>query len=78
MSKIIIENRSDLDMETVLLLVNRVIKSGRISNYGKQYCYGTSFGIGNADYMVATDLNKNSDRFTIYKQPTKEQNERAD
>ncbi len=62
MSKIIIENISDVDDVKALDYVTQVIKGGRVSNYGKQYCYYsvTTDGIGIASY-----LNKKSDRFVV-------------
>lgn len=65
--KLIIENRSDLDIETVFILVRKVIEEGRVSNDGKQYCYVTSFVVGEdaKRFMVSTDVNKKSDRFVI-------------
>ena len=69
--KIIIDNRTDLDWETVFDVVMSVIKNGRISNDGKQYCYLSTFNIdsssGGSQYAVATDVNKKSDRFVVYK-----------
>lgn len=75
-NKLIIENRSDLSMEDCLDLAKAVVKQGRISNDDKQYTYLTVFMISDADdnmeeYHVASDLNKNSDKLTIYKRPTK-------
>lgn len=37
MSKIIIKNQTEIDNISVLTLVQRVIKNGRISNNNKQY-----------------------------------------
>ena len=65
MAKIIVDNRTDLDWYTVLNIVNTVISEGRISNYGKQYCYASTFEVDGKSVMVVTDLNKNSDRFVI-------------
>ena len=65
MNKLIIDNRTELtDLEAVTL-VSRVIDQGRISNDGKQYCYGTGITIEDKEYMIWTDLNKKSDRFVI-------------
>ena len=65
MNKLIIDNRTKLtDLEAVNL-VSRVIAHGRISNDGKQYCYGTRITIEDKEYMIWTDLNKKSDRFVI-------------
>ena len=61
-SKIIIENRTELSMIDILGYIAAVIELGRISNYGKQYCYATRFKKG---IMVYTDLNKRSDRFIV-------------
>jgi hypothetical protein len=66
MSKIIIKNQTEIDDISVLTLIQRVIKNGRISNNGKQFCYLTSFDIDNQEYHIVTDLNKCSDVFTFY------------
>ena len=65
MAKIIVDNRTDLDWQTALNMVSTVISEGRISNYGKQYCYASTFNVAGKSVMVVTDLNKNSDRFVI-------------
>ena len=41
MNKLIIDNRTELTDFEAVTLVGKVIKQGRISNDGKQYCYGT-------------------------------------
>lgn len=64
MSKLIVENRTDMSMSDALIYVSRVIEAGRVSNDGKQYCYHTSFGDG---VHVATGLNDRSDRFIVYR-----------
>ena len=52
MNKLIIDNRTELtDLEAVTL-VSRVIAQGRISNDGKQYCYGTGITIEDKKYMI--------------------------
>lgn len=67
MSKIIIENRSNIVTDRMCLqMVSAVMKDGRVSNYGKQYCYGSTFTIGDEQVMVASSLNKKSDKFVIY------------
>ena len=73
--KIIIENRSDLDMQKCLEMVGKVIADGRISNNGKQYCYASSFSVDYQNYLIVTDLNKKSDRFIITKYPYSKQEE---
>ena len=70
--KLIIDNRSDLDMQNCLNVVGRVIADGRVSNNGKQYCYASSFTVGGDEYMIVTDVNKKSDRFVITKHTKQE------
>ena len=70
--KLIIEDRTDLSLNDVLAFVHSVISAGRISNNGTQYCYLTAFDLHGRVFHVATDLNKKSDKFTIYEVPTKE------
>ena len=65
MDKIIIENQTDLPMIRAISYVAAVIREGRISNDGKQYCYATRF---KGNIIVSTDLNKRSDRFVVYQE----------
>lgn len=65
MSRIIVENRTDLQDEDALELAKAVMQGGRISNNGKQYCYFSVVDFCGSRYGVATDLNKRSDRFVI-------------
>lgn len=69
MGRIIINNRSELSDSTVMEMIMSVIKNGRISNDGKQYCYLSTFIIQGKEYDVATDLRKGSDSFTVYYSP---------
>lgn len=67
MSKLIIENRSDLRDDKAVELALDVIRGGRVSNFGKEYCYLTvvhHHGEGK-NYQIATFRNKKSDRFVI-------------
>jgi hypothetical protein len=64
-NKLIIDNRTDLSDFNALIAVINVVRDGRISNDGKQYCYLTSMPINEKQYVVSTDLNKKSDRFVI-------------
>ena len=67
MSRLIIVNRTSmLSNYQCLYYVGKVIAKGRISNDNKQYCYLTAFNEVDGKIMVATDLNKKSDRFIIY------------
>ena len=68
MNKLIIDNRTELTDIDAVTLVGKVINQGRISNDGKQYCYGTGITIEDKEYMISTDLNKKSDRFVITNQ----------
>jgi len=65
MNKLIIDNRTKFTDFEAITLVGKVINQGRISNNGKQYCYGTGITIEGKEYMIITDLNKKSDRFII-------------
>lgn len=65
MNKLIIDNRTELTDLEALTLVSRVVNQGRISNDGKQYCYGTGITLDGNQYLIWTDLNKKSDRFVI-------------
>lgn len=66
MNKIIIQNDSDLSIIDCSRLIEGVIKHGRVSNNETQYAYLTAFSIGEKDYHIVTDLNKHSDKFTVY------------
>lgn len=65
--KIIIENKSGEDWETVLICVKHVMKQGLISetSKGKQYCFTTQFSSPNV--VVWADRNKRSHRFVVEK-----------
>lgn len=63
MGKLIIENRTDMPDIEALWYVTEVMREGRISNDGEQYCYATTFN--NRSVVVWTDLNKKSDRFVV-------------
>ena len=67
MSKFIVDNRSTwLDDSEALRCVADVVDKGRVSNNGKQYCYGTLLkGSSGEEAMIWTDVNKSSDRFVI-------------
>ena len=67
MSRIIINNFTEIDDISVLKLVQEVIKLDRISNNGKQYCYAVSFDINGEEFMMCTKLRKTSDVFNFYK-----------
>ena len=62
--KIIIENRTTIPMERVLVFIASVLSRGRISNNCTQYCYHTHF---TDDIGVEAFKNKGSDRFIVFK-----------
>ena len=66
-TKLILENHTDLPMDVFFKLAQEVINMGRISNDDKQYCYLTAFNIDGLEYHIVSDLNKKSDKLTLYK-----------
>lgn len=64
MSRIIINNKSNLPDADVLIRIKHVIEGGRISNYDTQYCYLTTWTDGIA---VAATKRKGSDSFTVWR-----------
>lgn len=67
MERLIINNKSDLPMEVCLDLCRRVVRQGRISANGTQYCYASRFYCDGLFYVVHANINKGSDSFTIYR-----------
>lgn len=67
MSRVIIDIKDSISPSTALLLVERVIREGRISNNGKNYCYATSFQIGEDNIIVAISPYRKSDCFVVHK-----------
>ena len=66
MEKLIIENRADIPMRVALVYAKKVVEEGRISNYGKNYCYVTVFKDGTT---VSSWKNKKSDRLVVTHEP---------
>jgi len=66
MEKLIIENKTNLNINDVFTFVYSVISEGRTSNNETQYCYLTVFEKYGREFHVVTDLNKKSDKFIIY------------
>jgi len=64
-SRIIINNDTDLTDLRALFLIAKVVEMGKISNDEKQYCYVTRF---DGEIYVATDLLKNGHSFRIWKE----------
>jgi hypothetical protein len=67
-NKLILENRTDLPMEDFLEMAIKVIRLGRISNKGKQYCHLFAFTRSTGEYHVVSTFNKKSDTLILYKQ----------
>ena len=65
MSKIIIHNDTDMSDIEAMWYILEVLREGRVSNFGKQDCYATRWSDGT---VVLAGLNKNSDRFVVYKE----------
>lgn len=66
MDKLIIENRAGIPWLDVLRYVSGVVRQGRISNDGKQYCYASTFQTPAGTIVVASYLNEHSDRLVVY------------
>lgn len=63
MKRLIINNKSKASDYLATNMVVEVIRRGKVSNHGKQYCYGTRFKDG---FLVWTDLKKSGTQtFTI-------------
>lgn len=52
MSRIIINNKTDVSDHQAMLLVEHVIRKGRISNDGENYCYVTIIQLDHGEYKV--------------------------
>lgn len=67
-TKIIIRNQSHLMDDEAVMFVARVLRTGRISDDGKSYCYHTAFGdsFGRGFGVDVTAIrNKKSDTFIV-------------
>ena len=64
MSKLIIKNETTFlsDLEA-LTYVTEVVKGGRVSEYGKQYCFVTSWS--NGVVVIAQQTKKGTDTFIV-------------
>ena len=65
MTRVIVNNKTDCPDAIVMLKVAEIIKDGRVSNKGKQYCYLIIFHYNNKRYFISSSLNKKSDKFTV-------------
>ena len=63
MDKLIIK-ADGLDMKTALVYAGSVVQQGRISDYGKAYCYATVFG-QDRSIVAYAKRNKDSDTITV-------------
>lgn len=64
MGKIIINNKTTLDMVDVFVYVKKVMDIGFVSADGTAYCYVTAF---HDEVVVYATKNKSSHTFTIYR-----------
>lgn len=65
MSKLIINNRSDLSDTQAMKWCADVVDGGRISDNGKSYCGLTCITTQRGTYQIAADVNKASDKLTV-------------
>lgn len=63
--KLIIDNRTDLPMDEVLLMAFSVVRMGRVSGDNDRYCYATRFYNG---VVCEATKNKKSDTLVFVKQ----------
>lgn len=64
-NRIIVNNKSSIDDLWALMVVERVMHGGRISNCGKDYCSITTFGEPKVVVWART-TRTGTDTFTIY------------
>lgn len=66
-NKIIIENRTKLPVETILIYIGHVIRRGKVSNYGKQYAYLTTYQLPDDLILhISATINNKSHRFIAW------------
>lgn len=65
MGRIIINNKSSASDDTALALVIDCVRDGRVSNYGRQYCYASKYIYDGRNYLLTSALNHGSDSFTL-------------
>lgn len=67
MSRLIVQNRSDLSDDAAMFLAYRVVSFGRISADGESYCYVSEFPLKSGKtYVVVARKNEKSDTFYVY------------
>lgn len=75
MARIHIDVRDDIPYTIALECVRRVVAEGRVSNYGKTFCYGTSFFTEDGVVWVHTRQYRKSDCFLVYKDEESKHND---
>ncbi len=67
MSKIIIDNRTELDDLIIIQAVERLVSHGKVSGQGeyKQYAYAMSFALDSGFYTMGCTLNRKSKTQTL-------------
>lgn len=62
-----IKSEQDIADDIVMKLVLSVITQGKISNYGKSYCYAIQLSYNGCEYMVESNDKGKSLMFYVYK-----------
>lgn len=62
-----IKSEQGISDDIVMNLVSSVIAQGKISNYGKSYCYATQLTCNGCEYMVEANSKTKSTMFYVYK-----------
>lgn len=70
--KLIIHNLTGLPIAEIFPFIEAVIRHGRVSNDGKQYCYASVWPnkFYGKQLVIVSDLNASSDRLTAYLEET--------
>ena len=67
-SEIRIKYKEGISDHLAIQLVESVIRQGKISNEGKNYCFATSFNVNGSEYMVVANDKTKSEMFYITKE----------
>jgi hypothetical protein len=65
MGRIIVNNKSSATDAEAMVMALDCVNQGRISNYGKQYCYLSKYDMNGKKYILSSALNESSDSFTV-------------
>lgn len=67
-----IKIEDNIDDLTAISVVKKVIESGKISGFGKSYCYVTIFEVANEDIVVETRQHRKTPCFRVFKENKKD------